>query len=45
MQTHRWHIRTNMLFFWKMFAEKNTVNSVQEHDHNSDMKVKQEELL
>ncbi len=34
-----------MLSFWKMFAEENIVNSVQERNHNSDAKVKQEELL
>ncbi len=28
-----------------MFTEKNTINSVQEHNHNSDVKVKQEKLL
>ncbi len=34
-----------MLSFWKMSAEENTVNLVQERDHNSDAKVRQEELL
>ncbi len=34
-----------MLFFWKISAEENTINLVQERDHNSDVKVKQEELL
>ncbi len=45
MQTHQWHIRINTLFLWKMSIEENTVNSVQEHSHNNDVKVKQEKLL
>ncbi len=34
-----------MLSFWKIFAKENTVNLVQEHNHNSDVKVRQEKLL
>ncbi len=34
-----------MLSLWKMFTEENTVNLVQEHSHNNDVKVKQERLL
>ena len=34
-----------MLSFWKMSAEENTVNSIQNCNHNNDVKVKQEELL
>jgi len=45
VQTRWQHIRTNTLFLWKMFTEKNTVNSVQECNHNSDVKVRQEKLL
>ncbi len=45
MQTHQWCIRINMLSFWKMFTEENTVNLVQEHNHNNDAKVEQEKLL
>ncbi len=38
-------IRFMQTYNRKMFIEKNTVNSVQERSHNSDVKVKQERLL
>ena len=28
-----------------MFAKENTVNSVQKHDHNNDVKIRQEKLF